>query len=146
MWRGALLDRFARLEGAALHCLFALKAEVGEGVNGSCVAWQRFSQLLASLENPKFAAPARKLRNLLDEIEGFHQMRTALAHGVIKQSRAGIDVTWEVRVSGKWEKRRLRLNWLEALDKLVKVDKLARDFSSQTGQIRSLCSKDNQPR
>ncbi len=93
MWRGAMIERFARLEATALQCLFAIKGDAGETLSGSCVAWDRFPILDACLDEPRFAARSAKLKILLKKIGDRREFRTGLAHGTIKSSSAGLVLT-----------------------------------------------------
>lgn len=137
MWRGALLDRFARLEAIALRCLVLLNADA-DAKPSSYVTWQRFNQLRNALENPRFAPVSKKRIALLDAIEGERELRTALAHGIVEAKRTGVALVWHAWKGGRWAEAEIRYGWLSALDALTRIDKLQRDFASQVGQVRKL--------
>lgn len=140
MWRGALIDRFARLERLALECLLAMPRDAG--VKPSAYRnWERFEYLRQAIEKPQFDSVRKRMLVLLKLIEGEHDLRNALAHASVRASKAGIVLELHVWNAKAWETRQLEYAWLQALDALARIDKLQRDFASQLGQVRKLLTE-----
>lgn len=141
MWRGAALDLFAELEAMALTWLITLDAATALGpTQADFVAWSRFKRLAAILADARFSPFNDRALRLLDALDGEHDLRTALAHGRMKGTAAGITLHWDALEKGKWRARSVSVNWVEALAALNRLAKLRHDLASQLGQIKRHCS------
>ena len=142
MWRGAAIDLFAALEEIALACFIALDAaDEAKSKASDFVAWPRFERLATVLADDRFRPWNRKALQLLKRIECEHELRTALAHGRMKATGAGMTLKWKTLDNGAWQPRIKTLSWLEALGALHRLDELQQTLSSQLGQIRHRCLK-----
>ena len=140
MWRGAALDHFATLEATVLANLMALDAaEMHKLKAADFVAWHRFARLASIIAAEGFSPFNQKAMRLLKAVECEHDLRTALAHGRMTASAAGITLTWHAAEKGAWNQKIKRLTWIEALEALHRLDKVQRDLGSQLGQIRRHC-------
>lgn len=137
MWRGAMIDRFARLEATALECIRVLFAGARHCPK-SYVAWERFRLLRQALNDERLAAAQRTTVKLLDKIESERDLRIGLAHGILRANKSGVTLKWSAWQNSRWVDASIHHGWLQTLETLKRVDKLQRDFSSQAGQIRKL--------
>lgn len=123
----------------ALDWLTTLGEKDSKAKSADFVAWHRFNRLASLVAERRYAPHNRSIQSLLTELEGEHDLRTALAHGRMSATTAGMALTWTGRDKGAWRRRTLTMTWLQAVETLYKLDKLQRDLASQLGQIKRHC-------
>jgi hypothetical protein len=143
LWRGAMIDRFARAEFYILRCLLSLKeagialpAAVFSGLPSSRTT--ALDKALAARGHLVGSSAARKSLACVAEL---WELRNALAHGRIFASKAAVRICWSANDKAGLEERELTLSFDELLSKLVEVENLQKRLGSQLGQIVAALKK-----
>lgn len=71
-------------------------------------------------------------------------LRNGMAHGRLRCSEVEITFSWREAIKDRVDHKSLPLSWPQMLAKLQFVEKLARDLSSQLGQIRKLVRRSDE--
>ncbi len=140
LWRGAMIDRFAKAEFFVRRCLIGLK-ERGIAVAPGGLAGPAGSRigiltdmLATSAATPRITAA----RASLEALAARWTLRNALAHGVVRTLTSGVTIQWTPADSNSAETASWPWTASEMLEVLVEIDALQRRLGSQLGQLDDL--------
>ena len=141
LWRGAMLDRFARAEHAVLLCLDTIAATGAPLPTDAFheAAKARLKALISILERDDFNGHSPKALERLRELLALSDDRVALAHGTIRQADGKVLLEWrrcQVKTGPRPEQ--LTLPLIELTKRLSEIDRLQSELGCRLGQIRKV--------
>jgi hypothetical protein len=136
VWRGTMLDRYARCEALVLKCLLALR-DAGFPLSSDAFsdgAKTRLRSLIRFLDDENFGGRAKAAHRHLNLLLLCTDDRAGLAHGRMRKHCGQLLIEW-YRCRGPLKEEQRRLSPAAMLDELARLDKLSRDLSSEIGQV-----------
>lgn len=142
IWRGAMLNLFARCEVLVHEALLAIEsAGVTLPKDARHLGVRARLNVLSNLiEQHELNGGGKAVRGRLAEWEKLLDQRCALAHGVFEFAQCKAVLRHTDFTGGKEKVRSYGpLGWQDMLSQLVELEKLQNDLRSQLGQVRADC-------
>lgn len=147
-WRGCCIEVFARAEHSTADCLRTL-ASAGVPLGKDALnpfAGIRLKALRTCIANEGFGGHGKAALKRIAEWERVYETRAYLAHGEIKTTAQGINVS-HITFDGKTETRHPTKGFtrFEMLEMLADIEAAQQSLHHQLGQIKALAFKSQKP-
>ena len=141
LWRGAMVERYARIEFFVDR---TLKACAAAGIDPAAklaehLPAKRIEALLASLRNARLVGHSQPALQTLSAIKQDWQRRNALCHGRMKVLKRSVRIEWTSYTKGMGTAAVIRLSDTGMLRALLDLDRAQSLLGARLGHIDRRC-------
>lgn len=142
LWRGAMIERYARTEYFVLRSLRCLaKHDVALCDNAFApLPKVRLNALITALRENDFEQRQLPALASLEDIQSRWDERNALSHGRFRAGARSVTVKWTVMDKDPVEKQ-FTLQVADMLNKLATLDNLQRVLGARLGHVDAACRR-----
>ena len=143
LWRGAMVERYARIEFFVDRSL-SVCASNGISPANKCsehLPMKRIEVLLQSLNDDQLVDRSNAARKSLASIKDCWHQRNAICHGRMRVLKRSIRIDWKAFSKEGAELASMRLRDVEMLEILGKMDRAQAILGCQLGSVDKLCAE-----
>jgi hypothetical protein len=141
LWRGAMIERFARIEFYVDRTLEACAAAgiAARSQASNHVPIIRIEQLLAALRDDRLGTSAGIAATLLETLKDDWDRRNGLCHGRMRVRAASVRLEWICYRTQARTPQSRTLTWADMLTELTKLDHDQRRLGCLLGSVDRAC-------